>query len=71
MPDRYFGEKKKKKKKQQPWSVAVGSRALKWSGIPRWLSAKESACQAGAMGWSPGQEDPLEKKMAIHSSILS
>ena len=28
---------------------------------------KESACSAGHLGW----EDPLEKGMAIHSSILA
>jgi len=30
--------------------------------ISRWFSGKESTCQAG---------DPLEKEMAIHSSILA
>ena len=33
--------------------------------LPRWLSSK------GDMGPIPGQEDPLEKEMAIHSSILT
>ena len=32
---------------------------------------KASACNAGDLGWSLGQEDPLEKEMAIHSSILT
>ena len=32
--------------------------------LPRWLSSK------GDMGSIPGQEDPLEKEMATHSSIL-
>ena len=42
-------------------------------GLPRWLSGKEYACQAVDMvsiqflGW----EDPLEKEMATHSSILA
>ena len=31
------------------------------------LVGKESACNAGDVG----QEDPLEKEMAIHSSILA
>ena len=44
-----------------------------------WLS-KESACNAGDLGLIPGfdpwvqslgQEDPLEKRMATHSSILA
>ena len=34
-------------------------------GLPRWLSGKESTCQAG----DPG--DPLEKEMASHSSIVA
>ena len=33
----------------------------------QWLSSKESACNAGDLGW----EDPLEKEMATHSSILT
>ena len=32
---------------------------------------KESACNAGDMGSVPGLEDPLEKGMATHSSILA
>ena len=38
--------------------------------LPRWLSGKEFACKqetrVGSLSW----EDPLEKEMAIHSSIL-
>ena len=41
------------------------------SGLPGWLSGKESAAkeemQVRALGW----EDPLEKEMATHSSILA
>ena len=45
-------------------------------GFPQWLSSKESTCSAGPMEaktWVQflGQEDPLEKEMATHSSILS
>ena len=36
-----------------------------------WLSGKESACQCWTRIRSLGQEDPLEKEMAIHSSILA
>ena len=32
---------------------------------------KESACNAGDPGLIPGREDPLEKEMATHSSILA
>ena len=39
-------------------------------GLPWWLSDKESVCNAGDMGSIPGREDPLEKEMATHSSIL-
>ena len=44
----------------------------KIDGIPRWFSGKESACQCRCMSvWSLGWEDPLEKEMATHSSILA
>ena len=33
----------------------------------RWLSGKESTCQ---WRWYLGWEDPLEKEMVTHSSIL-
>ena len=39
--------------------------------LPWWLSGKESACNAGDAGSIPGREDPLEKEMATHSSILA
>ena len=42
--------------------------------IPRWLSGKESTCNAGAtetLVHSQGQEDPLEEGIATHSSILA
>ena len=32
---------------------------------------KESACNAGDLGSFPGWEDPLEKEMATHSSVLA
>ena len=36
-------------------------------------NGEESACNAGDPGWIPflGREDPLEKRMATHSSILA
>ena len=40
-------------------------------GFPGGLDGKESACNAGDLGSIPGLEDPLEKGMAIHSSILA
>ena len=38
--------------------------------LPRWLSGKEYASNAGDAGLIC-QEDPLEKEMATHSSILA
>ena len=32
---------------------------------------KKSACNEGDLGLNPGREDPLEKRMATHSSILA
>ena len=43
-------------------------------GFPGGASDKASACNAGdtrEAGSIPGQEDPLEKEMATHSSILA
>ena len=45
-----------------------------YQGLCRWLSGKESGSQAGDAGYvglSPGQEDPLEEEMATHSSIFA
>ena len=44
------------------------------SGIPRWLSDEEPACNAGDTGDEGsilGWEDPLEEEMATHFSILA
>ena len=40
-------------------------------GFPGSSVGKKSACSAGDLRLIPGQEDPLEKEMAIHSSILA
>ena len=40
-------------------------------GFPYSSVGKESACNAGDLGSIPGSEDPLEKEMATHSSILT
>ena len=39
-------------------------------GLPWWFRGKEYACNAGDLGSIPGLEDPLEKGMVTHSSIL-
>ena len=43
---------------------------ISW-GLPKWLSGKESTCNAGDMGSILGQEDLLEKEMATYCSILA
>ena len=40
-------------------------------GFPGSSDSKDSACSAGDPGSIPGQEDPLEKGMATHSSSQS
>ena len=44
-----------------PWSDPS------YDSFPSSSNGKESACNAGDLGW----EDPLEKGMATHSSILA
>ena len=42
--------------------------------LPWWLSGKEFICKAGKardMHSTPGSKDPLQKAMAMHSSILA
>ena len=41
------------------------------NNFPGGLDGKASAYNAGDLGLIPGQEDPLEKEMAIHSSTLA
>ena len=43
---------------------------ISW-GLPKWLSGKESTCNAGDMGSILGREDLLEKEMATYCSILA
>ena len=40
-------------------------------GFPGSSDGKESACNVGDLGSNPGLEDPLEKGIATHSSILA
>ena len=40
-------------------------------GFPGGSNRKESAAMKETRVRSPGQEDPLEKEMATHSSILA
>ena len=41
-----------------------------YSVLPWWLREKESAYKAGDMVQSLGGENPLEKEMSTHSSVL-
>ena len=50
------------------WSVVVTFPFC--SSFPGGSDGKESAYSAGDPGLIPGQEDPMEKGMATHSSIL-
>ena len=45
--------------------------ALGTTGFPGGSVIKNLSANAGDMGLIPGPEDPLEKEMAIHSSILA
>ena len=50
------------------------ARSLLWWGCPRWLSGKETACNAedaGDMGSAPGLGRCPGEGMATHSSILA
>ena len=40
-------------------------------GFPGGSEGKDSTCNAGDLGSIPRSEDPLEKRMAAHSSILA
>ena len=44
---------------------------MKEAGFPGGSEVKASASSAGNPGSIPGLEDPLEKEMATHSSILA
>ena len=56
------------------WAGTTGAHSSS-QGLPRWLSGKKypPAMQEIQEMWvrSLGQEDPLEKEMATHSSILA
>ena len=47
---------------------------MELTDIPQWLSGKELTCSAGDtgdVGLILGGEDPLEKGMATHPSVLT
>ena len=49
----------------------IGRWILYYLGFPGGSDGKESACNKGDPGSIPGREDPLEKEMETHSSILA
>ena len=61
------------------WYIITGDRDLEWvpkhllchRGFPGGSDGKESACSVEDLGLILGREDPLEKGMAIHCSILA
>ena len=53
---------------ENPW---IYRQASYYCGTSWWLKCKESVCNMRDPGSIPGWEDPLEKGMATHSSILA
>ena len=57
--------------------LPLGNLEASWEGFPSGSGGKESACKAGNIGHDVSSrsldplEDPLEEKMATHSSILA
>ena len=49
---------------------AAGASFVLISGFPGGSDGKEPASNVGDLGLIPGWDDPLEKEMATHSSIL-
>ena len=49
----------------------VSAAGCSFTGFPGGSDSKESASSAGDLGSVPGGEDPLEKGMATHSSVLA
>ena len=43
---------------------------IEWKGFPADSAVKNLPVEEGDVGSIPGQENALEKEMAIHSSIL-
>ena len=59
------------------WKMEITTVPVSWSKfinikqLPWWLSRKNLPASARDVGLILGREDPLEKKMATHSSILA
>ena len=70
-----FGEKipwySKKHNLNLPLISTISIALTLYLSFPGGSDSKECACIAGNMVWYVGQEDPLEKEIATHSSILA
>ena len=53
---------------RMPWRWVVIPKVVLSANNPP--AMQETACSTGDPVWSLGQENPLEKEMAIHSTIL-
>jgi len=58
-------------KQQQQWQQIKGKSRVHFGGFPDGSEGKESACNVGDPSSTPGGEEPLEKGMRAHSSILA
>ena len=60
------------KSRTQVKELSMHAHMVTWSlGIPGGSDGKDSDYNAGDSGLISGQEDPLEKEMATHSSIFA
>ena len=71
MPETQLGVQEKRPDLPTPVAPAWDSSLEAIEGSPGGSAGKESACNAEDLGLIPGSEDPLEKGMATHSSLLA
>ena len=65
---------KKIKDEERGSACSLSCLSISFQGLLWWLTGKESTCQCKRQEMqvqSLGQEDPLEKEMVTHSSILA
>ena len=71
MPETQLGVQEKRPDLPTPVAPAWDSGLEAIEESPGGSAGKESACNAEDLGLIPGSEDPLEKGMATHSSLLA
>ena len=71
MPETQLGVQEKRPDLPTPVAPAWDSGLEAIEESPGGSAGKESACNAEDLGLIPGLEDPLEKGMATHSSLLA